>query len=85
MKDWGRMKIKFELKKHQVSDYCIKKALASIDELLYQEKMEKLATAKLKTLKSEKNIFIKKRKLQSYLTQKGYESMLINEYLQNQL
>jgi regulatory protein len=85
MKDWGRMKIKFELKKHQVSDYCIKKALASIDELLYQEKMEKLAAAKLKTLKSEKNIFIKKRKLQLYLTQKGYESMLINEYLQNQL
>ncbi|MBK5272343.1 MAG: RecX family transcriptional regulator, partial [Bacteroidia bacterium] len=27
IKKWGRMKIKYELKQKQISDYCIKKAL----------------------------------------------------------
>jgi regulatory protein len=29
---WGRVKIKYELKQKQISDYCIKKALKQIDE-----------------------------------------------------
>ena len=82
IKDWGRIKIKYELKKHQVSEYCIKQALLNISEEEYQQKLEKLATIKLKSLKGEKNEFIKKKKLQSYLMQKGYESYLINERLQ---
>ena len=82
IKDWGRIKIKYELKKHQVSEYCIKQALLNISEEEYQQKIEKLATIKLKSLKGEKNEFIKKKKLQSYLMQKGYESYLINECLQ---
>ena len=80
-KDWGKNKIKYGLKQHQVSDYCIKKALKIIDEEEYVQKLQKLYTAKEKTLKSEKNIFIKKRKIQQYLMQKGYESSLINELL----
>ena len=31
IKQWGRIKIKYELKKKNVSDYCIKKALAAIN------------------------------------------------------
>ena len=80
-KDWGKNKIKYGLKQHQVSDYCIKKALKTIDEDEYIQKLQKLYSAKEKTLKSEKNIFIKKRKIQQYLLQKGYESALINELL----
>ena len=75
------MKIKYEMKKHQIGDYCIKKALLTIKTEEYRKKLQKLFEAKLKTLKSEKNIFNKKRKLQSYLLQKGYESALINELL----
>jgi len=33
----------------------------------------------LQTLKSEKNIFIKKKKLQDFLLQKGYEGDLVRE------
>ena len=33
----------------------------------------------MKTLTSEKNIFIKKKKLQDFLLMKGYESELVNE------
>jgi len=31
-KHWIRVKIKYELKKKMVSEYCIKKALASIND-----------------------------------------------------
>ncbi len=81
MKNWGKSKIKYELKLRQVSDYCIKKALSSIEEEAYQQALDKLLADKLKTLRSEKNIFTKKKKLQSYLLQKGYETALITERL----
>ncbi|MEO8567660.1 MAG: regulatory protein RecX [Ginsengibacter sp.] len=79
MNQWGKIKIKQALKGKQVSDYCIKKALKEIDEMHYQKTFQKLAEQKLKTIKSEKNIFVKKRKLQDYLLQKGYESSMISE------
>ncbi|MBK8609440.1 MAG: RecX family transcriptional regulator [Chitinophagaceae bacterium] len=77
MKQWGRVKIQYSLKQKQVSPYCIKKALAAIDESDYKRTLAKLFEQKLKTLKGEKNIFIKKRKLQDHLIQKGYETDLI--------
>ena len=82
IKHWGRVKIKYELKQKQVSEYCIKKALASIDEKDYLKILQKLSEVKLKTLKSEKNIFIKKRKLQDYLLQRGFEVGLVRESIE---
>ncbi len=79
MNQWGKVKIKQALKQKQVSDYCIKKALKEIDETDYKKTFQKLAGQKLKTVKSEKNIFIKKRKLQDFLLQKGYEMALVRE------
>jgi regulatory protein len=77
MKQWGRVKIQYELKQKQISPYCIKKALAVVDEEEYMATLEKLAAAKTAALKGETNMFIKKRKLQDYLLQKGYESHLV--------
>ena len=74
---WGKTKIKFELKQRQVSDYSIKKALTAIADDDYEKTLQKLAEEKLDTLKSEKNIFIKKSKLQNYLVGKGYEFNLV--------
>jgi regulatory protein len=79
IKQWGKVKIKYQLKQKNVSDYCIKKALLSIDKADYKKVLCKLVEAKLATLKSEKNIFIKKRKLQDHLLQKGFESDLVRE------
>lgn len=79
IKQWGRVKIKYELKQKQVSLYCIQKALAAIDEDDYLKILEKLTTTKLKLLKSEKNKFIKKKKFQDFLQMKGYEAQLIND------
>ncbi len=83
MKQWGKVKIKYELRQKQVSDYCIKKALAAIDTDAYEKTLDKLAEEKRRSLRGEKNIFIKKRKLQQYLMQKGYETNLINELVNN--
>ena len=77
IKQWGKIKIKFELKQRQVSDYSIKKALAAISDDDYEKTLQKLAEEKLATLKSEKNIFTKKSKLQNYLVGKGYEFNLV--------
>ncbi len=82
-KGWGKVKIKYELKLKRVSEYCIKKALAAIDDADYIKTLRKHFEEKRKILKSEKNIFIKKRKLQDYLKQKGFEIDLINDVIKN--
>ena len=81
IKLWGRQKIKYALKQKQVSDYCIKKALMAIDNDEYLNASKKLAAEKLATLKTEKNLLNKKKKLQQYLLQKGFEPSLIFETL----
>jgi regulatory protein len=82
MKQWGRVKIKYELKQKQISEYCIKKGLKEIDESDYTAALKKLAREKWTAVKSEKNIFTKLRKTQDYLLQKGYEQELIRQILQ---
>jgi regulatory protein len=79
IKQWGKVKIKYELKQKQVSEYCIKKALNEIDEEDYIITLQKLADTKLQSLKGEKNIFVKRKKLQDHLRMKGFEGDLVNE------
>lgn len=81
LKQWGKVKIKYELKLKGVGEYCIKKALQELDEGDYQTTLQKLADQKLKILKAEKNIFIKKKKLQDFLLQKGFEMDLVRDVL----
>jgi len=80
MKQWGRVKIKYELKQKQVSEYCIKKALKQIEETDYLKTLHQLAAKKWKTIKGEElNKFIKMSKAIDYLLQKGFESELVRE------
>ena len=79
IKQWGKVKIKYELKQKWISDYCIKKALSLIDNTDYSKTLYKLADLKIKILKDEKNIFIKKKKLQDHLLSKGFELNLVKE------
>ena len=84
MKQWGRVKIKYELQQKRISPYCIKKAIASIPEDDYASTLEKLYKAKLLTLKSERNIFVKKTKVRNYLMQKGYEPAMIMKLMDHE-
>jgi len=81
IKQWGRVKIKYALKQKQVSEYCIKKSLATITDTDYKKTLNKLFEQKLKTLRTEKNIFSKKRKLQDHLLQKGFEPSLVRDLI----
>jgi regulatory protein len=83
IKQWGKKKIEQGLKEKQVSSYCIKKAMAQIDDEAYHKTLQYLCAKKWEQLKGEKNIFIKKRKLQDYLLQKGYEYELVKEAVNN--
>jgi regulatory protein len=76
IKQWGRVKIKYELKQKLVSEYSIKKALKQIDEEEYQKVLEKLAKEKYAELKNEQYL-IRKKKTIDYLLQKGFEGELI--------
>lgn len=79
MKQWGRVKIKMELQQKRISTYCIKMGLREINEVDYATTLKKLAEKKLSTIKGEKNIFITMTKLRNYLLQKGYESQMVME------
>jgi len=81
MKQWGRIKIKYELKQKQVSEYNIKKALKQVNEEDYLKTLDKLAEEKYSTLKSEQWLTTKKTTM-DYLMQKGFEPELINRAIQ---
>jgi regulatory protein len=78
---WGRIKIKQGLKQNQVSEFCIKKALATLDTNDYYQRCKTYADRKWLTLNKERNIFTKRTKLKNYLLQKGYESNLVIEII----
>jgi regulatory protein len=80
-KKWGRIKIRYALRQKQISDPCIKKALQVIDEEDYMKTLEHLFTEKKASLKSEKNHFIRKKKIRDHLLQKGYEAGLIQDLM----
>lgn len=72
---WGKIKIKLALKQKNITDYCIKKALNSIDDDQYKEILEKEALKYARTLK-DKLYFIKQQKLSKHLISKGFETDL---------
>jgi len=73
MKQWGRIRIRYELKQKQVGDYCIKKALASIDQEQYDRTLSRLAEDKWESLRDDADAHLRRQKVQAYLIQKGYE------------
>jgi regulatory protein len=80
IKKWGRIKIKIELKQKRVSDYCIKKAMAQIDDTEYMTTLRKLMETKQR-LTNEKNPIKLKLKVLNYALSKGYERDLVFDVL----
>ncbi len=76
IKQWGRIKIKQELKKRNISAYCTKKGLSEIEEDDYLKTLEKVIRKKLTTTKS-KNTYELKNKLAQYAIRRGFESALV--------
>ena len=81
VKQWGRVKIKYELKQKQVSEYCIKKALQQISEEEYLAVLKKMADEKYTSLKAEQYLVRKKKKM-DFLIRKGFEMNLVRKVIE---
>jgi len=82
IKQWGRVKIKNELKQKRVSDYCIRKSLGELNEEEYLKTLNKLARKKWNSIKGTGiNQFVKMTKTRDFLLQRGFESTLIGEVI----
>jgi regulatory protein len=73
IKQWGRVKIKMELKARKISDYCIKKALSSIDENDYRKSIQKVIDNYGKKLK-EKDQRKRNYKIAHHAISRGFEA-----------
>ena len=76
IKKWGRMKIINELKKKQISNICINKGLKEIEDEEYEILLNNLIVKKNNSLK-DKNHFARKKKIASFLIQRGFEGNLV--------
>lgn len=76
VKRWGRVRIKYELQQRKVSAYCIRKAMAEIEEDDYIKILDRLAIDKYDSLKKDQYI-IRKKKTTDYLLAKGFEPELV--------
>lgn len=75
-RQWGRVKIRYELRQRKVSEYCIKKALKQIDEEDYLAILEKMAEQKFASLRGGQ-FLLRKKKTMDYLIGKGFEPGLV--------
>ena len=78
--DWGKIKISSHLKAKHIPDRHIMVALEGIEEREYLEKIQKLLTAKRKTIKA-KNQYDLYGKLFRYGQSKGFESELLYRFI----
>ncbi len=76
IKQWGRVKIQYDLKQKGVSSFCITLALKEIDEGTYLLTLQSVATKKWDSLKGEQHLS-RRAKTTAYLLQKGFEQHLI--------
>lgn len=82
MKQWGRFKIKQELKFRNISAYCLKKAMEEIDEEDYIDTLVHLIEKKKKQYEQkEKDLFKLKGKIAKYIIGKGFESPLVWKWI----
>lgn len=81
-KNWGKNKIRIELKKRKIPAKLIETGLKEINENDYSKTLSQLFEKKKEALKSERESFKKKTKIRNYLLQKGYEFELINDLQQ---
>ena len=81
MKQWGKNKIKQELQMKKISPYCIKKGMAEITDEAYIETLKTILEKKANLLQ-ETDKYKRNQKLLQYAIGKGYESELIQKYLQ---
>jgi len=82
IKKWGRNKILNELRRRQISEYCMKKGMAEIVEEDYQKILNELLTKYITVRSSRYKTKELHFKAFSYAMNKGYEVALIKKTLE---
>lgn len=81
-KQWGRVKIGYELKSKGVSQYCINNAMKEIGEDDYIKTIRELIDKKRESISGESlNPYQRNQKIMNYLLQRGFESQLVQREL----
>lgn len=78
IKKWGRSRIKQELKKRKITDYCIRKAMEEIEEADYEKTLHQLLEKKASQMEDPFS-FQNKAKIAAFLIRRGFESKLVWE------
>lgn len=80
IKQWGRVRIKNELKRREISDYCIRKAMSEIEDDAYLRTAEELAQRLLRSYE-EPITFADRQKAMQRMVRRGYEYGLVKELI----
>lgn len=80
IKQWGKLKIDNALKFKSISSYCRRVAMTEIDDDEYWNTLVLLLKKKMATLK-EADPYTQKAKLASFALQRGYESTIVWEVI----
>lgn len=79
---WGKIRLRMEMQRKELSADDIANALSVLDEDAYQQQATELATAKLKSLKY-KDSYERDGKLYRFLAGRGFESDVIRQAIQS--
>ncbi len=80
IKQWGRARILRELKRRDISDYCIRRAMEEIEEQDYLDTLQEVLNRKAEKL-AEEDTFKLKNKLARYAHSRGFELELAWELI----
>lgn len=80
IKQWGRNRIRQELKQRAVSDYCIRMAMQEISEADYRSTLEAILLKKAGAL-GEEEPFKLRNKLAQYALSRGFEPELARQLI----
>ena len=83
LKHWGRRKIIYELKHRNISPYCMDKALNEISDEEYEIMANELIEKKMHFITGDP--YIVKNKIARYMLNKGFESELVWQILNEKL
>ncbi len=82
MNKWGKVKIAYHLKHHNLDETIIRNALDSLDQTEYRDTIENLIITKAKTV-SGKNIYQKKHKIAQFVITRGFEPEITWEIIKS--
>lgn len=80
---WGKVKVRYQLRGHQIADGIIEEVFSEYDEKTYLEMVYAELSKKRKSIR-ENNPYKIKAKLFAFGNQRGYESSIISEFIDSE-